>query len=371
MTPCRGPYSVFLLMIILPEYELFVQNKKFESLNRAKQRAVNVIKLYYDDGSPLYKRYAERILNCSNDLTLIVHDDIASETYGRTTFKDARWCCVRNCPMCQLARSSKLKAKFFKSFNDKTCAGLEFLFLTLTVRNCSTKDLRSTVTMMGKAWQRFTQRKGFPGQGFIRSFEVTMQRDRLPKDGKSKASSGPSTRSCDGSLMAHPHLHIVLCLKPGYFESGFKDKDWWIDQWQSCLKADYRPSVAIKKIDYDDDMVRSLLETLKYSTKPADTDVLNTVAGEWLYDITRELHGVRALSVGGNIAAFCKQEDLNSIDDTCDTDDKVEQSGRHFEIKWNDKRERFDVVSGHIIYTGDMLVNSEFIKNTVTYRYCK
>ncbi len=355
---------MIVVTIMILQLALFVKNKKFESINRAKQRAINVIHLYYADGSPLYKRYAERILNCSNDLTFIVDDDIRSKSYGRTTFKDARWCRVRNCPMCQLARSSKLKAKFLKSFNETTCAGLKFLFLTLTVRNCSVKDLRSTVTMMGKAWQRFTQRKDFPGQGFIRSFEVTMQRDRLIKDGKSKVSSGPPTCSPDGSLMAHPHLHIVLCLKPGYFESGFKDKDWWIDEWQSCLKADYKPSVSIKKIDDDDDLIRSLLETLKYSTKPADTDVLNTVAGEWLYDITRELHGVRALSVGGNIATFCKQEDLNSIDDTCDTDDKVEQSGRRFELKWNDKRERFDVVSGHI-YT-DMPVHSEFIRNTVT-----
>lgn len=350
---------------ILPEYELFVSNKKFEAINRAKQRSLNVLELYNADDSPLYKRYAERILNCSNDVTLVVDNDQNSETYGRTTFKDARWCRVRHCPMCTLARSAKLRANYLKNFTDENLGEDDYLFLTLTVQNCSVKDLKSTINMMNKAWQRFTQRKDFPGKGFIRSFEVTMQRNRLPIDGKNKPSSGPATRCPEGFLMAHPHLHIVLCLKPDYFESNFKNKEWWITEWQSCLRSEYRPSVSIKRIEYKENLVISLLETLKYSTKPADVEVSNDVAGEWLYALTEQLHRVRAISVGGNIAEFCSQDKIDAIDNHED-DDEVAQVGRTFKTKWNDKRQRFDVVSGHIIhenYAGrGATVNSEFIK---------
>jgi hypothetical protein len=88
------------------------------------------------------------------------------------------------------------------------------------------------------------------------------------------------------------------------------------------------------------------------------------VAGEWLYALTRELDGVRAMSVGGNIAKFCKQSDIDAINNTSELDDEVAQTGRRFPLAWNDKRKRFDVISGHVIietYSG-LLVNSEFIK---------
>jgi hypothetical protein len=148
----------------------------------------------------------------------------------------------------------------------------------------------------------------------------------------------------------------------------------WIDDWQSCLRVDYRPSISIKKIETEDNLISSLLETLKYTTKPGDFAVPervsgetfpnNSVGGEWLYALTRELHGVRAMSVGGNISKFCKQSDIDAINDSCELDDEVTQPGRRFSLAWNDQRKKFDVISGHVIvetYSG-LLVNSEFIK---------
>jgi hypothetical protein len=115
-----------------------------------------------------------------------------------------------------------------------------------------------------------------------------------------------------------------------------------------------------------------LLETLKYTTKPGDFAVPDRVsgeslpsdseAGEWLYALTRELDGVRAMSVGGNIAKFCKQSDIDAINDSSQIDDEVTQTGRRFPLAWNDQKRRFDVVSGHIIIETNCLVNSPFIK---------
>ena len=361
MTPCWEPQFNLKTMSILPHLrKLF---KTFEAANAAKARSLDIANLYFAEGSPPSIRYCERILNCSNDIVYVVDDDINSLNYGRGTFEDARWCHVRHCSFCQFARARRLKAKFLKVFTIENVQDFDFIFLTLTVKNCSANEIRSIIKWMNNAWHKFTRRKEFPAQGFLRSFEITMQRDRVVADGKGKTSSGAATRSEDGQLIAHPHLHIVLCMKPGYYESNFKDKDWWIDQWQSCLKVDYRPSISIKKIVYyQEDLIVSLLETLKYTTKPADFDVTNSVAGEWLDVLTRELHKVRAVSVGGNIAKFCPQSDIDAIEDNIKSDDEQKQTGHRFPLAWNNKRRKFDVVSGHIIMETNVLVNSPFVK---------
>jgi hypothetical protein len=70
------------------------------------------------------------------------------------------------------------------------------------------------------------------------------------------------------------------------------------------------------------------------------------------------------MSVGGNISKFCKQSDIDAINDSCELDDEVTQIGHRFPLAWNDQRKKFDVISGHVIvetYSG-LLVNSEFIK---------
>jgi plasmid rolling circle replication initiator protein Rep len=362
------------MSILAPSLKPLLRNKLFEASNVAKRRSLDVIELYFMEASPQCRRYAERMLNCSNDITIVVDDNIDSLTFGRTTFENARWCCVRHCPFCQLGRARKLRAKFLKCFNVVTCAGLEFIFLTLTVRNVPVNKLRLAIKEMNKAWKRLTERAGFPAQGFLRSFEVTMQHDRVAADGRGKKSSGAASRSEDGFLMAHPHLHVVLCMKPGYYEFNFKTKDWWIDEWQSCLRVDYRPSISIKKIDTEENLITSLLETLKYTTKPGDFALperesgkafpKDSVAGEWLYALTRELDGVRAMSVGGNIAKFCKQSDIDAINNTSQLDDELTQIGRRFSLAWNDKRKIFDVLSGHVTIEtyGGGIFNSPFIK---------
>jgi plasmid rolling circle replication initiator protein Rep len=351
-------------MTILSSLKPFVSNKTLDSVNAARARGFNIVNLYFLEGCPEYRRYADRILNCSPDLTFVIDNDVNSPTYGRTTIKNARWCRVRHCPSCQRARASKLRAKFLKVITPQNISGLDFIFLTLTIKNVPDNQIRASIKLINAAWKRLIERKDFPAQGFIRSFEITMQHDRVVTDKKGKKSSGVPTRSDDGYLMAHPHLHVVLCMKPGYYETNFKGKDWWIDQWQSCLGVDYRPSVSVKRIDTEDNLVVSLLETLKYTTKPADFDVTNPCAGQWLYALTRELHKVRAISVGGNFSKFVKQSEIDAIEDNCESDDEHQQSGHEFKAVWNDAKNKYEIVSGHIIietYSG-IHINSEFVK---------
>jgi plasmid rolling circle replication initiator protein Rep len=82
-----------------------------------------------------------------------------------------------------------------------------WLFLTLTVKNCSIQELRKNLDCMNKSFIRLSKLKEFPGVGWIKSVEVT--------------------RGRDGN--AHPHIHCLLMVAPGYFGANYLSQERWID----------------------------------------------------------------------------------------------------------------------------------------------
>lgn len=327
---------------MLPQIiHLFQLSDKFKRLSVAKKHTFTVIEHYALSDVLQYKKYAENMLNCSRNLKLRVSLEPTEEGWlAKSSIEDARWCRVRHCPMCQLAKSSKRRALLFKSFEKADLSKSEFAFLTLTIRNRPLSQLRTALGEMTKAWDKLSRRKTFPVVGFLRGMEVTMQRERLPKD-KTKSTGNP-VRSSEGELMAHPHFHILLQMKDGYFTSDFKNHQWWVSQWRSALKVDYDPSVSIKKVNKDSDFYKSLLETVKYTTKPSEFSDLE--GAEWLYGLTEQLHGLRDISVGGTISEICSQEELNRIDDSLKSEDEKSQFGDLIEMNWNDSKNKWDVI---------------------------
>ena len=108
--------------------------------------------------------------------------------------RQAQFCHVRHCPVCSWRRSMRNTARFFTKLPElrEQFPTHRWIFLTLTVKNCATDELRSTIQTMNTAWKRLIQRKDWPAEGFVRATEVT--------------------RGQDGS--AHPHFHCLLMVKP-------------------------------------------------------------------------------------------------------------------------------------------------------------
>ena len=75
-----------------------------------------------------------------------------------------------------------------------------WVFLTLTVKNPPVTELRDTLKHMNDSWKRLIETKRFKSgvAGFLRTTEVT--------------------RGNDGDMMAHPHFHALLLVKPSYFK---------------------------------------------------------------------------------------------------------------------------------------------------------
>ena len=118
----------------------------------------------------------------------------------------------------------------------------------------------------------------------------------------------------DGDMMAHPHFHALLLVKPSYFKGqGYINKRIGSKCGRKALRADYLPSVNVKAVkatldekDASNSIKQS--ETLKYSVKPSDL-ALERDKGAWLHEMTKQVHKMRFIATGGVLKGILKPED--------------------------------------------------------------
>jgi len=242
----------------------------------------------------IYDGLAGRMRACSGFLGFAWVADDTGEL--RLSLRTARFCRVRHCPVCQWRRSLMWQARFLQALPSIEAAypTARWLFLTLTVRNCPVDDLRRTLRSMNEAWHRLVKRPEFAGnvQGWVRATEVT--------------------RGQDDS--AHPHFHSLLMVRPSYFGKGYVTQSRWAELWQQCARLDYRPIVDIRTVRArrgapgEKPLRQALAETLKYSVKPSDME------GEWLIELTRQVHKLRFVASGGVLKNVLRESDESEQD---------------------------------------------------------
>lgn len=268
------------------------------------RRESETVMALYDLGG--FERYAERMKECANRL----HFTRGQTAQGDVVFKlsAARFCRLRLCPVCQWRRSLMLTARVLKAMPKFLADHPKLIpvFLTLTVRNPPLGELRATIAEMNRAFTRMSQRKAWPGEGWIKSIEVT----------KSKTIGE-----------AHPHFHILLFVKPSYFSGpNYISQEGWRELWQSCLRVDYLPMVNVKRVrskkatgsDVIGTVSAGIVETLKYSVKPSEL----VSDADWLYGLTEQLHKTRCFAVGGVLSPYIKEDDPDDL--TRAEDEEVE-----------------------------------------------
>jgi plasmid rolling circle replication initiator protein Rep len=278
-----------------------------------KGQSDDVAAIYHQDQT--FRRLAERINGCSGELLFARNTNI---TTGESTLKlrGARFCRVRNCPICQWRRSLMWRARFFQSLPAIQSAHPtgRWLFATFTVRNCPVTHLRQTLTDMTAGWKRLSLRPEFESiTGWVRTTEVT--------------------RGADGS--AHPHFHCLLMVSSSYFGGKYYvTQNRWQELWQSVMRLDYPPVIDIRTVKGNGDGIKkAVCETLKYSVKPSDM----TDDPAWFLEYTRQTHKLRFIATGGILKKVLKveketNEDLLLGDTPADNQDTDEPLLR---FDWN------------------------------------
>lgn len=282
--------------------------------------ASDLVATLYDSAD--FEKYAERIESCSK---LLEFEKAIKDNKFIYKLRSAHFCRHRHCIICQWRRTLMWMARFLKAMPkiQEDYPKHRYIFLTLTVKNCSLEELRSTITWMNKSFIRLSQRKAFPANGYIKSLEVTRNKD---------------------DNTAHPHFHILLMVPCGYFSTrgGYLSKDKWIKLWRSCLRVDYDPSIDIKAINHkanEQGLVGALREVFKYQVKPGDL----VYDKAWLIELTKQMHKTRSIGLGGVFKKYLSEhEPEDYITEDSDADNELLTDER-FLANWKRDIKRYVV----------------------------
>lgn len=232
----------------------------------------------------------------------------------------ANFCRDRLCPMCSWRRSYKIYAQVSRIM-DVIAGDYAFLFLTLTVPNCSADELSDVISQMQEAFHRFMKYKRIKTavKGFFRALEITRhnKRDKL-----------------HGTF--HPHFHCIIAVNKSYFKKqDYIQRDEWLELWQKATKdnritqVDIRRCTSKHEIQEGQQAAKALgaavAEVAKYSVKSSDylfgddTDTTDEVVAY----LGAALHHRRLCAFGGAFEDIRKKLEL----DDCENGDLIHIDG--------------------------------------------
>ena len=222
---------------------------------------------------------AERLENCANYVGVTVINNIAHVV-------KADFCHERICAVCAWRRQSKFVAQMNPVLENLKGQGYEFIFATLTIKNCYYNKLSAAIDILLKAYDRLLKRKKIKRawKGVTRSLELTFNED---------------------TKTFHPHLHLLIAVNSDYFKSeDYITQEELTQFWKECAEVSYKPQVDIRKVT---DEGGACVEVLKYALKPSEEQE----AWSAFFYI---LKGRRLVSFSGIFAQERKRLKLSSLE---------------------------------------------------------
>jgi plasmid rolling circle replication initiator protein Rep len=227
------------------------------------------------DLSALFTKRADALYACASLLIFKACDCGQTQKLFRVQF-----CRVRLCAVCSWRKSLLVFHQSMKvcHFVLEKMPGALFLFVTLTVKNCSGDDLKKTFKEMTKGYNRLLDYDCFkPVKGSFRSFDVTY--NPLRKD-------------------FHLHMHIILSVLSSYFKPGnYISQKTLQAAWRKVMKLDYDPEVDIRRVKSKDSDAPTDYEIL-VDTEIKESALLGAVAETAKY----------AVSIGHLFAPYNKKD---------------------------------------------------------------
>lgn len=172
---------------------------------------------------------------------------------------------------------------------------VSYLFLTLTIQNPLTSDLKATVAHLNKSFERMSKTKQYKKSilGHFKALEIVG--DETP----------------DGEV--HPHFHILMIVNQSYYNHNYISQATWTEMWKKALRVDYTPIVHVQKIKpkkkKDGTIFTALqsavFEVAKYSVKHS---ILTDKNDDEFTQIITQTKGMRFFATGGLL-----KENINLI----------------------------------------------------------
>lgn len=252
---------------------------------------------------------ALRVRNCGTSL-IFGQNVMPGLELGDPHLVWARFCRDRLCPMCSWRKSVKMFRNLSRIIQ-VTGTEYEYLFLTLTVRNCSAADLQKSIDLLLKGSRLLFRYKEVSAItcGWTRTLEITHRINNPPE------------------IAYHPHLHFLVAVPRSYTKSRhYLKQERWVELWQRACSLDYAPSVRVQMVrnlygkacETDSDLLKAVKEVAKYSVK--DSDYLRPDKKKWSCDsvetLSAALKGRRLFALGGVFKDVAAQLDLADPEDS-------------------------------------------------------
>lgn len=249
------------------------------------------------------------ILTCAKHVRVYETDD-------DQVFIDTFYCNHAHCPLCQKRRAKKQRRKFHQLLNQNPELLIgKWLFLTLTVRDCTVDDLPETVNMMVGGVERLSRRKFWKENviGGIRFLEVT------ENEGDKE--------------FVHPHFHCLLLVRPSMFEGNhYVSTAKWRKEWQNALQTYYEPRVNVRRLKGNRDEMRSeIVKRIGYSMK-AREKILDR---RRFLIITDQMRNRNRIQSFGIIRTLLSELNLQAKSESFEQFEKVRQYHKPSSLVWD------------------------------------
>lgn len=296
-------------------------------------RGKKIKNIYYADLLHiLHFKKAENVKGCADELVFKKTDE------GYLRLHQVWFCKSKLCPLCNWRRSLKMSYQNEEIISEaiKREPKGRFLFLTLTVKSVyDGEELNETFREMTKAFNRLFKYKKVSKNlyGYMRATEVTVN---------------------DIYGTFHPHFHILIMVKPSYFNSSdnYISQDEWSLFWKKAMKLDYIPIVdvrAVKGKDGDKNSIKkAVLETSKYPVKDSDYLTNDIHRDSFIVDnLETGLHRKRQIGYGLIFKEIRKELQLDEAEDgdlrIVGADEEIETSeaAQMIYAKWNNNRKNY------------------------------
>ena len=296
------------------------EGKSQEKINRIAERIkykeslgesvskVFMANRYRASGEEKIKRY----LQCGKYLEINPETDLIQK---------ANFCKERLCPVCNYLKSCnnwrKIKLTIDEIKNREKDS--QFIFMSLTVRNCKPEELKKTIDELLAGFRRLTNRKTWKKciLGTLRGLEITYN----PEEDT-----------------FHPHIHILACVPNTYFSENYITIEQLRKWWQESARLDYFVQVDIRKTTGDNE---AIAEVAKYSIKTAD--VLKAKSSDKRINAVQLLHLAtycrRLIATTGIFKNIMKELKLSDLDEIEQSED-IYKTG--IVLTWNEKTKEFE-----------------------------
>ncbi|MGG3047281.1 protein rep [Bacillus anthracis] len=246
------------------------------------------------------KKKASRLKTCANVLQF-------KQVEGGLKLAHTWFCKVRLCPICNWRRSMKIahqNREVVLEANKRE--KLRWIFLTLTTgKTVEGKDLKERIEHSMESFKRLFKYKRVKDvvRGYFRGLEVTKSKGKY-----------------------HPHFHILIAVKPSYFNDKYIKQNDWAEMWQKALKLDFKPTVDIRVVKPNEkhrklteenvkEFEGALQEVSKYPVK--DTEFLKGDRQEnalTVYVMDKSLSYKRLIGYGGLLKEIRKELQLEDVE---------------------------------------------------------